>query len=536
MSRLAYNLAPDPRDVAVLGGVQDRLSAPSGARWQINDRTRFLETQIPLTWCGTRVYTNVLGRDSVRVLHRPAQVEAASFVSRLRLLPIVPGHPTVNGASVDVDVGNARQFMIGQTGDAIVFASVPLLALDKVIGECSVPTARASVWDQAAIRKITSKTQPHTQTSLGYLPLWATPPEGERRDGPGDYPIGVFESEHGPIEYDLEHVLDVDDPRVAALIAARPDFDPAKMGPNHLAAVLRQGEGRGDEASELLRIVDARDATGARSYFFQGTQTQGTDMSDTTTKTKTLYNVRVGDYSPHGKAAAGKRGLALPSFALDMESPEAAGKLREIAAMLTAMAEELAGVMAEGEAMTGELDAEKAAGAATAEELAAAQAAAAASEEKATDAAKQLAAQTEELTQLRALALDGKRSAMLALLGIGDSVADRTPEQVAAVKAITDSKTADDLDRVSLVLLGVCDAATAKDASPDYMRGALAVARRPAAPGAAPLPVKAADALASPLSGLVTPGPRKTGARNPGALAATINGINGINPNPAAAN
>ena len=533
MPPFAYNLAPNPRDVAVLGGVQDRLSA-RGARWQINDRTRFLETQIPLTWCGTRVYTNVLGRDSVRVLHRPSQVEAASFVARLRLLPIAPGHPTINGASVDVDVVNAKQFMIGQTGDAIVFATVPLLALDKVIGECSVPTARASVWDQAAIRKITSKTQPHTQTSLGYLPLWATPPEAERRDGPGDYPIGVFESEHGPVEYDLEHVLDVDDPRVAALIAARPDFDPAKMGPNHLAAVLRQGEGRGDEASELLRIVDARDATGARSFFFQGTPTQDTtDMSD---NTKTFYNVRVGDYSPRGKAAAVERGLALPSFALDMENAEAAGKLREIAALLAAMAEELAGSMAESEAMTGELDAEKAAGAATAEELAAAQAAAAASEEKATDAAKQLAAQTEELTQLRALALDGKRSALLTLLGIGDAVADRTPEQVAAVKAITDSKTGDDLDRVSLVLLGVCDAATAKDASPDYMRGALAVARRPAAPGAAPLPVKAADALASPLSGLVTPGPRKTGPRKPGALAATINGINGINPNPAAAN
>jgi hypothetical protein len=526
----AYNLAPDPRDLAVLGGVEDRLAAPGGGRWVVNARTGFLETQIPLTWCGTRIYRHVLGRDSVRVLHRPAQVEAKSFVSRLRLLPITPGHPALGGKSVDVDTTNARRFVIGQTGDAIVFATVPLLALDKVIGECRVPTARASVQDPAAISKITDPNRPHTQTSLGYLPLWATPPADERRDGPGDYPIGVFVSDHGPIEYDLEHVLDVDDPRVAALTEARPDFDSDKMGPNHLAAVLRQGEGRGDEASELLRLVDARDATGARSYFFRNAPT--TQDADDMSEQKTIYNVRVGDVSPRGRAAAVKRGLAIPSFALDMENPELAGKLREIAAMVSGLAEELAGATAEGEALQGELDAGKVAATATEEELAAAKLAAAASEEKATDSAKLFAAQADELTQLRSLVLEGKRTELITRLGIGDSVAERTPEQVAAVAAIDASKTADALDRVTLVLLGICDSATAQDASPDYIRGALTVACSGKAQAPEPTPGRVADA--SPLGPLVRTGPRKVQTSTPGPMAALFANMNGTTPTPGA--
>lgn len=316
---------------------------------------------MPLTWTGVREYPQIqIDGHAARVLRRPEQVFAPAHLRTLHRLPATHDHPRVKGANVRVTPDNYRNYQVGQTGDTLDRAEVE---------GYPVPTARATVVDRASTAAIRSG---DTQTSLGYTAMMAPPDAAEvQADG-----SGLWQGPHGPEAYDIEHLLDPEDPRVLAYAEQDPDFSPADLGGNHLAVAIPRG--RGGAQSELLSIVDAYDALGGASLV-DWPETNETTMADqTNTPTKIVHCV---DIAP-------PKGSSMPRFTCDMD-PAAAAVVKDYLTKLLAELESALGAKAELEVKMG--DAEAAAG----------NAAAAATAEK-TDMEGKMAAMADELGAVKA--------------------------------------------------------------------------------------------------------------------------------------
>lgn len=266
-----------------------------------------LEAIVPLTWTGVREYPQIqIEGHAARVLRRPEQVFAPAHLRTLHRLPATHDHPSVRGQHVRVTQDNYQIYQVGQTGDALDRAEV---------AGYPVPTARATVCDKLTCESIRGG---NTQTSLGFTAIVAPPPAAEeQRDG-----SGVWAGPHGPEPYDLEHLLDPEDPRVIAYAAEDPDFNPADLGGNHLAVAIPRG--RGGAQSELLTIVDACDAlvgSVRRAWTLTDDETQKPIMAtETVIPTKVVHCV---DIAP-------PKGTNLPHFVCDMD-PELASKVKAYA-------------------------------------------------------------------------------------------------------------------------------------------------------------------------------------------------------------
>ena len=217
---------------------------------RVNPNTGALEFKAPLTWTGVRSYKHRDGTVT-RELRRPEQVKSESHRRGLRLLTTTPDHPTLpdrtpvyldarGGSGVVSPDGSAlrpaEDYSVGHVGDSIE---------DGEIGGYYVPIAWCSITDLATQRKIAAG---RTQTSLGYTALL---------DDTG----GVWDGPHGPESYDVEHVLDHDDPRVLQAVAdgvlptveVLVDGEVRRvpvLGPNHFAVAIWAG--RGELQSEIV--------------------------------------------------------------------------------------------------------------------------------------------------------------------------------------------------------------------------------------------------------------------------------------------
>lgn len=210
-------------------------------------RDGVVHLRVPLTWIGVRTYRDATTGKLTRELRRPEQVWAPSHIETLKRLTCTHGHPSERweGAVLPVmldaradamtgpdETGTLRRppasLQVGQTGDLI----------DKVeIDGAALPVAGVAIHGAAAIADIEAG---KTQTSLGYGCLV-------------DHTPGTWTDSGGRTwDYDAEHVLDVDDPRVVAAVAE--GFDPATLGANHLAVAIARG--RGGPMSELLPRLD----------------------------------------------------------------------------------------------------------------------------------------------------------------------------------------------------------------------------------------------------------------------------------------
>jgi len=217
---------------------------------RINPNTGALEFRAPLTWTGVRPYHHADGTVT-RELRRPEQVRSASHLRGLRLLTATSGHPALpDGTPVYLDARGgpgvrspdgsalrpASDYSIGHIGDTIE---------DGEIDGYYVPVGWCAITRLASQRGIASG---KTQTSLGYTELLDDTP-------------GVWDGPHGPEEYDIEHLLDHEDPRVKQAVAdgVVPTVEimidgvlrkVPVLGPNHYAAEIWAG--RGEAQSEIL--------------------------------------------------------------------------------------------------------------------------------------------------------------------------------------------------------------------------------------------------------------------------------------------
>lgn len=203
-----------------------------------------------LSYTGTRKY--IVDGHEVIVLRRPSQVQAPSHIRTFRLLTATDGHPKIekNGEVYPVwldihgtgeldDLGCIHlpdtTFRVGQIGDDIEF---------KSINGYPMPHGFVSIKSVGCLDSILNGM---TQTSLGYFSLRLPPPPEEMFE---EY--GIWEGPNGPEKYQLEQILDLEDPRLQSdyLIEqgiARNTQDAEKIrsriGANHLAVNIPQGRG-----------------------------------------------------------------------------------------------------------------------------------------------------------------------------------------------------------------------------------------------------------------------------------------------------
>ena len=191
-------------------------------------------------WSGVRPYKQPDGT-TIRVLHRPEQVESPKNLARLRSLTATQGHPK---GDVNLSPANVEALAVGYTGDTITI---------EVIKGYRCPVARVVAQRRETIERILNGA---TQTSLGYTALWVSPADDELGTDPQTgRECGVWAGPYGPEYYDLEHILDPDCQLVVDLAAK--GFDADQLGANHYGIALDAG--RGGVQSELMRVVDSID-------------------------------------------------------------------------------------------------------------------------------------------------------------------------------------------------------------------------------------------------------------------------------------
>jgi hypothetical protein len=221
-------------------------------------RTNAVQVRAPLTWCGVRTRRLADGSE-VRELRRPEQVRAPSHLRKLVRLGAPIGHPEEDfqGKRYPVDLWTGaqddsgpdatgrlrrdpRRYVVGWTGDQV--------DLEDVEGH-ALPVAWVTIFDERAARLIEAG---YDQTSLDYGVLLVRAPPGSTWTDPatGD-----------SLPYDVEHVLDEEDPRVAAAVAAGILRSADDLGPNHFAVAIRRGVGGSmsrlrDGADWSLRLID----------------------------------------------------------------------------------------------------------------------------------------------------------------------------------------------------------------------------------------------------------------------------------------
>lgn len=214
-----------------------------------NKRDGVVHLSVSPTWIGVRTYRDPATGKLSRELRRPEQVWAKSHIDSLKRLTATHGHPTEVWEGEELPVmldarasasdppgpdGTLRRppalYQVGQVGDEIGTVEIDGHKLPRV--GVAIHGARAVADAEAG----------KTQTSLGYGCLvdrtpgkWTDPATGKAWD------------------YDAEHVLDAEDPRVLAAIAD--GFDPETLGANHLAVSIARG--RGGAMSELLPRLDS---------------------------------------------------------------------------------------------------------------------------------------------------------------------------------------------------------------------------------------------------------------------------------------
>lgn len=200
---------------------------------------------VVLTYTGVRPY--LIQGQEVLVLRRFEQVNSASHRRTLRMLTVTDGHPKVeiNGVVYPVwlDVEGQGEidelgcvhlpdagFRVGHTGDSIEVTD---------INGYLMPTSYVSIKSPGCAASIMGG---KTQTSLGYFSLRLPPPPEEIQDG-----YGIWNGPNGPQRYQLEQILDLEDPRlqssylVSEGIAKSIEEAEAirkRIGANHLGANL----------------------------------------------------------------------------------------------------------------------------------------------------------------------------------------------------------------------------------------------------------------------------------------------------------
>lgn len=206
-----------------------------------NPRTGAVTGRWRLTWAGVRVY--VVGGVVQRHLHRPEQVASAGFRRTLAALPAVPAHPP-GGRSVVVGGGGPGTV----AAEDVVWGAVsPVVELGPVPEWPSVlvPTADVTFYAAEAMERLTSGIR---ESSLGY-DAWIVRAES------GAVWVAPDGSQH---PYDFEHILDPDDPRIAAADAAGL-VDLEQIGGNHFAAPIAAGRG----GAQSVLVSDAASAGGS---------------------------------------------------------------------------------------------------------------------------------------------------------------------------------------------------------------------------------------------------------------------------------
>mgnify|MGYP001210775048 CR=1 FL=1 len=203
-------------------------------------RTNAVQVRAPLTWCGVRTRRLADGSE-VRELRRPEQVRAPSHLRKLVRLGAPIGHPEEEwqGRRYPVDLWTGalddsgpdatgrlrrdpRRYVVGWTGDQV--------DLEDVEGH-ALPVAWVTIFDERAARLIEAG---YDQTSLDYGVLLVRAPAGATWTDPATGEA---------LPYDVEHVLDEEDPRVAAAIAAGVLRSKDDLGPNHFGVAIRRGVG-----------------------------------------------------------------------------------------------------------------------------------------------------------------------------------------------------------------------------------------------------------------------------------------------------
>lgn len=213
---------------------------------------------VVLSYTGTRKY--FVDGQEVIVLRRPEQVGAPSHRRTLRLNTATSGHPKIERDGVvypvwlDVygqgeldELGCVHlpdtEFRVGQTGDIVEF---------KNIKGYSMPTGYVSIKVPECARSILNG---RTQTSLGYFSLRLPPPPEEMVDG-----FGIWNGPNGPEKYQLEQVMDLEDPRLQidylvgegiAQDKADAEHIRSRIGANHLAVNIPEGRGGPDVQIQL---------------------------------------------------------------------------------------------------------------------------------------------------------------------------------------------------------------------------------------------------------------------------------------------
>ncbi len=465
------------------GSCFDRLSLGGDLPWKINPRTQYMETQVPMTWVGVRQYGRTpYGPQAAMVLHRPEQTGSESFARTLRGVPATDDHPSVDGVPVDVLAGPlSARFKVGGAGDLVTLVEMPVMHRGRRLGMAEVPTCRVTIDKLEVIRKIE---EGQRQTSLGYRPLWLPPPPDELRgETENGLPIGVWESPWGEIEYNYEHVLDVTCKRALDYFA-KADEDPETFGANHIAVALLRG--RGEQASEMFRAVDAPDGTRDSLYFDMAVRAADTQETPMTPEKIVMFSV--GDSLPTTiRAALQKRGINFPHITIDMPE-EYMGKMKEMRSMMMEMATTIGEMMGEGEKMEEDRDAMM-------KERDEMKEKEGEMEEKAKTAMDSLTKAEARLSELEALHLGQVARDAVALLG-----EEKAKEHS---KELLELKTEGDIHRA---VVGILRPGLALDGcSDDMARGMFAMLEAPANAN------DSVPASRSPFAGVIPDGPRSPG-------------------------
>ena len=238
------------------------------AQWEISVSERGLVADLIPAWAGVRLY------DGVREFRDPAQLKTPGFLRTLALAPLALGHPRdqagrflffsalaeSEGSPLEWSEGQAvgvphRDLQVGTLGDAVTFVEVDGLELPKVRAVITSPKAIAMALGGGGM-------QPRREVSLGFVKHRITEP-------------GVWVAPDGTeYPYDVEQVLDPDDPRV-------PENLQSWVGANYLGVGFGQGESRGEYTRLGVDAAERPDGRKPPRTFFLIRQGDETGVSGT---------------------------------------------------------------------------------------------------------------------------------------------------------------------------------------------------------------------------------------------------------------
>lgn len=238
------------------------------AQWEISISERGLVSEVTPAWAGVRDY------NGVREFRDPGQLKTPGFLRTLALAPLAIGHPRdqagrflffsalaePEGSPLPWSEGQAvgvphRDYQVGTLGDAVTFVEVDGIELPRVRAVITGAKAIAMALGVGGM-------QPRREVSLGFVKhripepgVWVAP------DGT-EYP------------YDVEQILDPDDPRV-------PENLRPWVGANYLGVGFGQGESRGEYTRLGADAAERPEGRAAPRTFFLIRQGDETGVSGT---------------------------------------------------------------------------------------------------------------------------------------------------------------------------------------------------------------------------------------------------------------